>query len=248
MSFRSLRLFVCSLIFVASSGLSQAQTMTIVADEWPPFSGASLPNKGMSLDVISTVLTKAGYDVETEVLPWARIMNNAKLGKVDIVGSLFFDADLTQHLSYAEPFYQTDVQLVRRKGTDHAYTSVEALKPYSIAVGAGFLYQDEFDRADYLNKIVVTETLQAAQMVAAGRADLTLDSVDVINHVIYTDAPELASQLEVAPGVLASQGIYMAVRNSLPNRDSVIRDFNRVLQSMRDDGSLERLLAVHTRQ
>jgi len=50
-----------------------ANAIAVVADEWPPFSGADLPNGGMSLDVISSVLGRAGYDVRTEVLPWACI-------------------------------------------------------------------------------------------------------------------------------------------------------------------------------
>ncbi len=225
--------------------VSSADTLTIVADEWPPFSGVSLPGKGISLDVIGEVLKRAGYQVETEVLPWARIMNGATSGQYDAIGSLFFDPELENYLTYADPFYETDVRLVQRAGSDHAFTSVEALRPFSFAVGDGFLYQDEFDRADYLNKVVVTTTLQAVQMVAHARVDLTLDSVDVVNHAVRSDDPSLRGLVEFAPGVLATQGIHMAVRNNLPNRDQVIQDFNTTLAEMRADGSLAKILEKH---
>lgn len=225
-------------------GLS-AESLTIVADEWPPFSGAGLPDKGMSLDVISQVLTRAGYEVQTEVVPWARIIDGASSGQFDIIGSLFFDQSLEEYLTYGDAFYRTDVQLVQPRGGMHQFTTVDALRPYSIAVGDGFLYQDEFDRADYLRKTVVTTTLQAVQMVAHGRADLTLDSVDVVNYAIRTEDPALADLVEFAPGVLASQGIHMAVRNDLPNRDQVVADFNATLADMRADGSLADILVVH---
>lgn len=233
-------------IYSASPGLADQRTLTVVADEWPPFSGENLPNKGISLDVISTVLTRAGYEVRTSVLPWARIMNMASENNVEIVGSLFFDPEMTTHVTYAEPFFSTDVRLVAPTGSQIEYTSVEDLKPYSIAVGAGFLYQDEFDQADYLNKVEVTTTLQGMRMLADGRVDLTLDSEDVISYSVRNDDPSLADKITLTPGVLASQNIYMAVGNAVEDRHTIIADFNRVLGEMRTDGSLDRLLAVHT--
>ncbi|WP_299282317.1 transporter substrate-binding domain-containing protein [uncultured Tateyamaria sp.] len=223
----------------------QAQTLSVVADEWPPFSGEALPNGGLSLDVISAVLRRAGYDVDTQVVPWARVIDGAQTGEFDIVGSLFEDAELQTFLSYSDPFFSTDVRLVQRKGDSHSFTTVDELRPFSIAVGDGFVYEADFDRADYLNKVVVTTTLQGVQMVAHGRVDLTLDSVDVIRHAITHDDPALADRVEFAPGVLVSQTLHMGVRHDLEGSTQIIADFNRVLGEMRDDGSLDALLAVH---
>lgn len=238
----SMSVLFCS----ASPGHADNRTLTVVADEWPPFSGEQLPNKGISLDVISTVLTRAGYDVRTSVLPWARIMNMASEDKIEIVGSLFFDPAMTAHVTYADPFFSTDVRLVAPTGSQIEYTSVEDLKLYSIAVGAGFLYQDEFDQADYLSKVEVTTTLQGMRMVADGRVDLTLDSEDVVNYSFRNDDPSLADKITLTPGILASQDIHMAVGNAVEDRHTIIADFNRVLGEMRADGSLDQLLAVHT--
>lgn len=223
-------------------------TIRAVADEWPPFSGATLPGQGLSLDVISAVFSRAGYAVDSQVIPWARIMDGARRNEFDVVGSLFFDSELEAVLAYSEPFYATDVRLVQQIGDKHTFTTVSDLRPYSIAVGDGFLYEDEFDRADYLNKVVVTTTLQAMQMVAFGRADLTLDSVDVINYAMRRLDPSLADQLEFVPGTLTSQNIHMGLRQDFPNRDQVLSDFNGALEEMRADGSLDALLERHVGQ
>ncbi|WP_147111037.1 ABC transporter substrate-binding protein [Tateyamaria sp. syn59] len=220
-------------------------TIRVVADEWPPFSGAELPEQGMSLHVISAVFEHAGYTVVSDVLPWARIMDGVRRNEYDVVGSLFFDPGLTEFLEYSQPFYATDVQLVQRIGGSHSFTSVADLAPHSIAVGDGFLYEDEFDKADYLNKVTVTTTLQALQMVAFGRADLTLDSVDVVNYAMRTLDPSLDDQLEFVPGVMTSQEVHMAMRKDFPNRDQILSDFNASLQAMQSDGTLSDILAVH---
>ncbi|WP_415403292.1 substrate-binding periplasmic protein [Tateyamaria sp. SN3-11] len=241
--------FFLTLVFavatICAGAQAQDRTLTVVADEWPPFSGDALPDGGMSLDVIATVLRRAGYTVETRVVPWARIMDGARNGQFDIVGSLFADAELAQFLSYGDPFYTTEVQLVQPVGGTHRFTAVEDLRPYSIAVGDGFLYQDEFDSARYLNKVVVTTTMQAVQMVAHGRVDLTLDSVDVVRHIITQLDPSLAERVTFAPGILASQGLHMAVRTDLEDSAQIVADFNETLAKMQADGSLDVLLSKH---
>lgn len=222
-----------------------AQPLTIVADEWPPFSGSALPKGGISLDVIVTVLARAGYETDAQILPWARIMDGARAGGFDIVGNLFFDPALTEVMTYSDPYYETQIKLLRRVGDTPEFDDIDSLRPYSIAVGDGFIYSEEFDRADFLDKVVVTTTLQGVQMVAYGRAQLTLDSVEVIDHAIRKEDPALADLVEYLPKTLARQGIHMAVRNSLPGRDDLIAAFNETLAAMRTDGSLEALLGKH---
>ena len=223
----------------------KAQMITVVADEWPPFSGEKLHNKGISLDVITAVLKRAGYDVKAEVLPWARIMDGARSGEHDIVGSLFHDPELEQFMTYGDAYFETEVKFVQRKGGKLSYTTLDALRPHSIVVGDGFLYADDFDRADYLNKIVVITALQGVRMVAYDRADLTLDSADVIRHAIKTEAPDLGERVEFLSNPLATREVRMAVRNNLPGKDKLIAAFNRTLKAMRADGSLAALLARH---
>ena len=236
---------VLSFCLLVNGGAALAQKLTVVADEWPPFSGEALSGKGLSLDVIRQVLERAGYEVETSVVPWARIMDGARKGTFDIVGSLFLSEDMKEHMSYSAPYYTTAVKFLRKTGATHDYTTLNALKPYSIAVGDGFLYSEEFDQADYLNKIIVTTTLQCVQMVAHGRADLTLDSEEVVRYALEKEDPSLAGKVEFLPKVLDRRTIHMAVRNDLPMRDKIIGDFNRVLDEMRRDGSYQRIIARH---
>jgi len=221
------------------------QKLTVVADEWPPFSGEFLPNNGLSLDVITAVLERAGYSVDVAVIPWARIMAGAREGAYDVVGSLFFTDDMTEFVTYSEAYYTTDVKFVRKIGGAATFAGLDDLLPYSIAVGDGFLYAEDFDGADHLNKITVTTTLQCVRMVAHGRADLTLDSQEVVLHALNHEDPSLGDLVEFLPNPLASRGIHMAVRNDLPDRDTVIADFNRALSEMRSDGSYHAIVTRH---
>ena len=223
-----------------------AKTLTVVADEWPPFSGEALPNKGISLDVIRSVLERAGYQVEVAVVPWARIMDGARKGSYDLIGSLFLTEDLKKHVNYSDAYYTTDVKFLRKVGSGHNFESLDDLHALSIAVGDGFLYSEAFDQADFLNKLVVTTTLQCVQMVAHGRADLTLDSEEVVRYALDHQDENLKSLVEFLPTPLASRGIHMAVRKNLPDGDKLLADFNRTLNEMKQDGSYRKILVQHS--
>ncbi len=236
---------IATAVMLTMPNEGRADPITVVADEWPPFSGESLPNGGISLDVIATVLRRAGYEVETEVLPWARIIDGSRRGDYDIVGSLFFDPGIASYMTYGDPFYETEIRFAQQTGAGHTVNGLASLRPYSIAVGDGFLYEENFDRAEDLKKVVVTTALQGLQMVAHGRADLTLDSIEVLQYSIKNDDPTIADRIEFLPYVLAAHKIHMAVRNSLPEKDKIIADFNRTLAEMRADGSFAALLKKH---
>lgn len=238
-------LLAAGLVLAFGTSTYGQQTISIVADEWAPFGGAELPGGGISLDVISTVLSRAGYQVTTEILPWERALEGVKTGTYDVIGNLFLDPGLQTSLSYSSPFYETEVRFLQHRGAGLTFTDLDSLRPYTIAVGAGYLYEDSFDNADFLKKRTVTTVAQGVRMVANERVDLTLDSVDVLNHIIRKEDPALADLVEYLPSELTVQAIHMGVRKDLPKRDELIVDFNRVLAEMKSDGSLDQLLEKH---
>ena len=237
-----------SFVFSVPSVVFSSERVNVVVDPWAPFGGENLHNGGISLDVITEVLTRAGYEVQAHIVPWERAVEGTKKGNYDVLGNLFYEPEMETYLSYGDPFYESEVRFVRRRGTDHVFTNLSNLRDLSIAVGSGYLYEEEFDRADYLRKTEVTSVVQGVRMVASGRVDLTLDSVDVLRFVISQEAPELSAQLEILPNPLSVQNIHMAVRNDYPRREALISDFNRVLGEMRADGSLDALLENHQYQ
>jgi polar amino acid transport system substrate-binding protein len=222
-------------------------TIRVVADEWAPFGGQDLPNGGISLDVISAVLTRAGYTVSVEIVPWERAVQGTQDGTYDVLGNLFKDVELEKTMTFSDPFYNTEVRFVQKAGGEIEYSSLDSLRPYTIAVGAGYLYEEAFDHADDLRKHEVTTVVQGVRMVASGRVDLTLDSMDVINHVLRNSAPELAEQVTFLSRPLSTRNVHMGVRNDLPVREKLVGDFNRVLAEMQADGSLDGILAKHSR-
>ncbi len=197
------------------------------------------------MDISRAVLERAGYDVKSAILPWPRIVSGAQTGEYDVITSLFPSIEMQNILQYSEPFYTTEIKFIQRKGRDIVFGDLNSLRPYSIAVGAGFLYSPEFDEADFLEKVEVTTTLQGIRMVAASHVDLTLDSTDVLRHSILRDDPSLGDQIELLEPALATQSIHMAVSTFRSDHATIVAEFNRALEEMQADGSFAELLKKH---
>jgi len=234
-------LFLC----LACSPARADDPVRLVVDPWAPFGGEALPGGGLSPDIISSVLERAGYRVETHIVPWARALDGVRSGDYDLLGSLFFDAELEASLTFGAPYHETDIRFVKRAGSPIAFSDVAALDGLSIAVGDGYLYEKTFDKATQLNKRVVTTVQQGLRMVAGGRVDLTLDSVDVLDHIMHVEDPSLATRLEYVPGTLARRGVRFAIRNDYPDKERLLEAFERGLIELRADGTLDALLARH---
>ncbi|WP_299852610.1 ABC transporter substrate-binding protein [uncultured Roseovarius sp.] len=226
-----------------SSAAAAQNTIKVVADQWVPFGSSDHPNGRNSLDVISTVLERASYNLEAEIVPWERALDSLKTGTYDVVGNLFQVLALVEYLTFSDPFYDTEVHFLQKRDANNSFTNVDSLKPYTIAVGAGYLSEGSFDRANFLKKKEVTTVIQGVRMVANERVDLTLDSVDVLNYVIAHEAPELSEMVEYLPNRLNMQAIHMVVCNGLQGRDVLLENFNRVLAEMLADDSPTELLS-----
>lgn len=239
-----LKILISSLFLILCS-FSNAEKLTLVADEWAPFSGKDLVHKGVSLHIIKTALTRSGYDIEDNIVPWARIMDSKKTGEYTIVGSLFMDNEMARDFHYSQPYYDTQVVFLQQKDSSIIYKSLDQLQDKSIVVGDGFLYTEEFDQAINLNKVIVVDTVQGIRMVAFGRADLTLDSQEVIRYILANKTPEVRDQIKVLPNSLGSRGIRMAVSKKHPQHKKIVNDFNRELVKMKQDGTYLDILKMH---
>jgi len=59
----------------------QAETISLVADEWPPFNGVpDSQNEGFIVDVAKAIFEKNGIHIVYEILPWKRAVEMTREG------------------------------------------------------------------------------------------------------------------------------------------------------------------------
>lgn len=222
-------------------------TLNVVGDEWPPFSTEFHSDKGLSIAIMKMALERSGYKVNAEIVPFPRILLGIEHGTYDVIAITYNDDELASHIYYGESYYSTPIRVLRKKGTQINYTQYDDFKGKSIATSIGYQYTPRFDADKSLNKIETLKTWNCLQMLAAGRVDLSLESVDVVNHLFQKSAEgkETFAQIEFIGPVIGESKIYMGVSKKRSDASIIINNFNEALAQMIIDGSYQKLVNEH---
>ncbi|MGH8355524.1 MAG: substrate-binding periplasmic protein, partial [Pseudomonas sp.] len=148
--------WLISLALLFSGALVAGERLRMVADTWPPFTDARLPNNGLASELVASALHRAGYSTEYVEVPWARALRGLELGDYDLIIGAWHEAERTRYGVFSEPYLVNRIRFLQRKGGKIAFKRLEDLRPYSIAVARGYAYDARFDRDQSLKKEEVT--------------------------------------------------------------------------------------------
>lgn len=238
------RLFTCLFSLMLSTALP-AETLRLVANAWPPFTGAQLQNNGLATDLVSTALQRAGYTSEYHEVPWARALQGIETDRYDVLVPTWFATERQAYGLYSEPYLTNRIRFMRRIGSTIEFKQLDDLLPYTIAVARGFAYAPTFDSDARLHKEVVSSFATAARMLAAGRVDLTLEDEWVAKYYLSHELAELSPALEFLPVPLSESPLHILVRRKHPQSGKIVSAFNQALRDMRADGSYTAILQRH---
>ena len=148
------------------------EKVTVATLNWAPYISENMDNQGYVAQIIHKSFESQGYDVELKYWPWARTVAMAEKGKVDAYGPEYYAEKLNELHHVSEPFQGGPAGLFRLKGSDITYETLEDLKGYRIGVVRGYVNEEEFDKADFLEKDPVKDDLTNIKKLLAGRIDL----------------------------------------------------------------------------
>ena len=232
-----------ALLLAATAGA--AEPLRLAANNWPPFTDRSLPGNGLATDLVSTALSRAGYRSEYIEVPWARVIKGVQQGNYDVVLTAWYSADREAYGIFSDTYLSNRIRFLQRRGGGIYFAQISDLYPYRIAVGRGYTYAPAFDNDTRLHKHEVTDFPRAANMVAAGRVELTLEDELVAQYLLRQEPASVREALEFLPTPLADTPVHILVRRSHPQHVQIIADFNRELAAMRADGTYRAILQRH---
>lgn len=236
-------LFLVVLLWVGTC-FAQEKTLTLVGDAWPPYTDASLPEGGLSVELIRTALGRAGYRVEYVEQPWERALRGFRRGQFDLIND-WFTASHAGYARYGAPFLINRVRWVQQRDGGIVYRGLESLAPYRVALGRGYVYSDALMAALGDDAVYVADFVQAAYMLAAGRIDLTLEDELTARHHFENELALIHEGFDLLPGEFDLLPLHLVVSNQHPEQREIIAGFARELAAMRDDGTYEAILQRH---
>lgn len=224
------------------------ETITFVADAWPPFNGE--PNseqEGYMMDVARAIFEPKGYTVVYKNLPWNRSIQESRKGRFNaIIGASRNDAP--DFIFPDEELGRNRLSFYTKADSTWRFEGVPSLKKVYLGVIDGYDYREWFKKyeKDYRDRIYVRfgdEPLKKnIQSLVYGRLDAVVDNETAIRWVAkqqgLLDKIRDAGEDQIG-GV---SYIYHAFSPNLDNSKKYSEVLSQGIIELRVSGELQRIL------
>ncbi len=252
---RTLFLWSVGLWWLAGAGVLSAQpVIQLASTEREPYIGPNLPQQGYVYEVVQEAFRRVGYQVEVIFHPWARAVADAKRGAVDGILPAYYNAVWEEQFAFSDPFPGDQVGLLKRKALEVRYeadprefpqAAFRALKPYRFGMVRGFFTNSILDADDSFSKEFVTNNLQNFDKILHDRIDFIVIDKYTAANIMVNQRPHMIGELEFMEPPLAIKRFHLAFSKASKGHAQRLQDFNRGLQSVREDGTLKTILSKH---
>lgn len=205
--------------------------------EWGKLGGKNLPNKGFAPDVTATVLKKAGYDVQVDILPWSRCLKSVEVGRHDMVATFWIGEEQKKTYQYFEPQSLDYINFITLKNYKAKSGKLEDFYGKSIGVmrDAGGI-ENFFNKRDKFKVFDVTSERQLINLLKIGRIDAIVTDPVPLLSLVENQFPELSGKLKVWNPEIQLNISAPAIALNHSKRDEIMKRYNKVfIELMKED-------------
>lgn len=237
-----LALFLCSMVGAANT--PKPGVLRLVTESWPPYAyecdGKAC---GMDVEMVSQVLSRLGYQVQVQFVPWPRALSQLQVGKADAILDISKGErnERERFLLFPKEALSTSSSaLFYRKSEPFTFTGLSSLAGKRVAVVRGYNYSANFMSATHFSRESGVSHEQNMKKLARGRVDLALMDSAVGLHLIRS--LNLEAQIAVDATRFVSGQLYLAFAIR-PELTELVADFERELIAYKQTVEYEQLLA-----
>ncbi len=230
-----LLLLVLVASFFSTTGFTQ--TISIVSSQWSPYVDDSMPERGLSAELVATALKRKGYKSTLSLDSWQRALEGVRLGVYDASCAIWKTADRERDLLYSEPYLENKISFIKKKSLQLNYQQLGDLRGYMIGVVRDYAYGEEFVQSRDLIKIPAHHIVQNLKKLEAGTIELTLGDERALNYKLQQFFPKESTTFEFVEPPLTYKNLYFAVSKANKSALKIISDFNQSIEEMKQDGS-----------
>jgi polar amino acid transport system substrate-binding protein len=239
---------ICALLILGLiTGVVGAQEITVVTEEFPPFSYTENGEiTGASTEIVRATLAKAGIQANIRVYPWARAYWMASEQKNVLIYTLARTPEREELFKWIGPI----VPPIRaalfklKKRTDIVLTSLDDAKQYDIGVvkndgGHQILLQYGFE--DKKNLFPVTKGEQNIQKLLAERIDLFFSD----SLFVMMKTKELGLPVEQIEEVFLAMEVENYMAFSEQTSDELVERVRTAFEQLKADGTVEAIIDTY---
>lgn len=249
--FRIFIVIVASFLFVETlhaKTLYAIDALIIATEEYPPYEyKEDGVLKGLDIEIIQAASERLGIKVKVKFLPWARAMNNVRLGKNDAMFPMFRTSEREKFLYFTTEHlgHEKNILITNKESTRQA-RSLEDLAGWEIGIARDNSYGKEFDEYKNIQRHEVTNIKQLIKMAAIGNR---FDAATVNELVFAYIVKELgmAGRFKKLDFVVTNQPLYIGFSKAKgKSHKQLAEDYSRVLKQLREEGVIENIIQKYT--
>jgi len=250
----TLSLSLCLLLSESAGGAAglasgtpgkNGMVMLIAYADVPPYyiADSKDQNNGILMDVLRAVTRPLNRTVTFRRLPDKRGWDMLEHGGVDLYASAREWVDDPDRFLWTNPLMTNEDVLVYRVGSPLIYSGAESLFGKTVACIKGFVYpalQAHFGPGA-IERIDTTSPEAMLELLTLGRADAALVNHTEIRWILRTQNDLKRHRFRIDPHPV-DRAFYRFLFPKGRGWKPMVGQFNRRLQTMREDGSLKAIL------
>jgi len=242
---KELKIFGSLTLFVALATTLFANDKVIhgATLEWGPYIGKNIPENGYVAELMKEAFKRMGYRLEFEYMPWARTIEEAKACKYDVLFPEYMNEERKKDFYYTDKYPGGPVGFYKKKDKKISWTGkVEELKGLKIGTVRGYVNPPDFESSEAFIKESATDDETNIKKLEKDRLDLIIVDKFVATYIINTKYPAFNTVLEFMEPALKTYDLYTIFPKKCENSKSLVRDYNRILKEMNEDGTIDKVL------
>lgn len=170
-----------------------------------------------------------------------------KSGRLDAVACAYYSHAREKECYLSRPLAKCEeIYFYQRKGGKIAWKKLSDLKGYRIGILRESMYSEEFERAEYLQKIPVSTELQNLKKLLSDRIDITPMCTAYLEHLLrvhFDNKKDLFEKIE--PPFISGQDLYIMFSRKSNDGKKIRDDLNEEIEQMKKDGTYQQILNQH---
>jgi polar amino acid transport system substrate-binding protein len=216
------------------AGVAHAETLKLVTEEYPPFSfRENKVYKGVSVDQVNVLMTRANLDYSIDMMPWARALTLAETDPSTCVFTTVHNDERDKKFKWVEPLLSGRTVLIRKRGTSvDPKTLAEATK-YVIGTQRGDFTADVLKSNHFAKVDLASDFNLTYKKLMLGRIDMM-----PISEKYYEKLRREGSEVEFV--LVLAETIYSIACNK-GVADDTIAKMQQTLTALIADGTQKTL-------
>ncbi|WP_341662534.1 transporter substrate-binding domain-containing protein [Vibrio sp.] len=214
-----------------------ANVVSAVQDEWPPYVIDSPYIKGLAYEIIEEAFSAQGYQMKHTIKPWSRALREVVMQRYDIALTVWKSSDRLKYLYFSDAYLVNSLIFVTLKDNAFDYQGVTSLAGKRVGVLRGYAYNDAFMQSKDFERLDADNLTTNIKKLRTGRIDVLVADKMVFRWLLRNSNLDI-NGFKLISKPLAENTLHLAISRYHPNKEEIMSAFNTGLKSLQESGRI----------